>query len=144
MMPLMSRQKPPLDALTLALAGVLRTAVKDAHRDFPTLGSFKDAVHARADLSADTVERILNGRSSIRLDYLGHMAALLGTTGSALLAQAEQKIASVADLADARMAEQEVMFAGLVESLGGTVQDKPTPKSRGGDGPTEGRLRDIK
>lgn len=83
-------QEPPKDPFTLALAEILTAAVRDQWVKFPTKGDFYEAAAAAAGVNAETIARLLRAETSIRTDYLFHMAALLDTKASDLVAAAER------------------------------------------------------
>lgn len=83
-------QEPPKDPFTLALAEILTAAVRDQWAKFPTKGDFYEAAAERAGVNAETIARLLRAETSIRIDYLFHMAALLGMKASNLVAAAER------------------------------------------------------
>lgn len=77
------------DELNRALGDELRAAVLDRHRDFPKLADFAQAVAARGFMSAVTVGRLMRANTTIRVDYLCELCAVLGIQASSLLREIE-------------------------------------------------------
>lgn len=76
----------------MALAGLLTAAVRDRWAKFPTKGDFYEKAAAAAGVNAETIARLLRAETSIRIDYLYHMAALLDMRVSELVAAAEAAV----------------------------------------------------
>lgn len=84
--------KHVVDPITAALAETLRDMVKDQHRTYPSLTAFTVVAGKRAGVNPETIARILRAETTIRADYLFHMADLLNIAASDIVALAEAKI----------------------------------------------------